>query len=172
MRYTKGFSLLSFLLYLTLFSIITFFICQAIVSLVIPSLISLRKNQSLIALHIAADFFVRDIKMVTNEQDAWKIILPHELVWRKKDRDDSANAIGWRFFNDRLERREGLYNGTWKQVKTSVIVKGLVNATFTPQKNNNDIVGIELVMISHHAPEKPVVCYVCSTHGGNVHGQQ
>ena len=169
MTSTKGFSLLSFLLYLTLFSIITFFICQAITSLVIPSLISLRKNQSLVALHIASDFFVRDIKTIANEPDAWQIILPHELIWRKKQVDENANAIGWRFIDNRLERREGLYEGNWKKVKTRIIAKGLTKVIFSPEKDANHIIAIELSMTSSLAAQKPVICYVCTKNGVGGH---
>lgn len=131
--------------------------CHLITFLVLPSLVSLRKTQSLVTLHTASDFFVRDVKAMAREAGVWKVTTSHELIWHKNDGD-----VGWSFTDNRLERKEGIYEGTWKHAKTSIIAKGLVNAVFTPHQHGDQIVGIELVMISQHAPEKPVVCFVCS----------
>lgn len=158
----KGFSLLSFLVYLILFSTITFFICQVITSSVIPSLISLRKTQSLISLHIASDFFIRDIKAITDDHNAWKVAVPHEMIWQTKQVNDVEGSIGWRFSDNCLERREGLYDGVWKNAKTSIVAKNLTNVTFSPERDDNGIIGITLIMASQLIPEKPVLCYVCT----------
>ena len=48
-----------------------------ITRLIIPSCISLKKSQSIIMLHIAADFFVRDIKNMRENIYQWKVISPH-----------------------------------------------------------------------------------------------
>jgi hypothetical protein len=155
MDYKKGFSLVSFLLYLMIFTLTTFLMCHIITALIIPSFFSLRKNQSIIALHIATDFFVRDIHALKNGNYSWKVILPHELIWHHNDHD-----IGWSFSHNQLERREGIYNGNWHQAKASIIARGLSRVRFNPEKEAEHIIGLELVLISECAPEKPVISYV------------
>ena len=152
MRNKKGFSLLSFLLYLMIFSLMTFFLCHIIVSLVIPSLSSMRTCQSSMALHIASDLFVRDVHAGV---DNWKLITPHELIWQVNDYD-----IGWSFTDNYLKRTTGLYNGGWKDKTTSIVAAGIAQATFTAEKAQNRIVGVELKLEPRVAQKKPVICYV------------
>lgn len=150
----KGFSLISFLIYLLIFSMVTTFICHIITVLIIPSFVSLRKNQSVIAIHIATDCFVRDIKNIKNGHYAWDLISPHELIWQVGNHN-----VGWSFADNRLERREGIYKNGWKEVKTSIVAKNLSNALFTVEKINNQIMGITLVL-TPLAFEKTITCYV------------
>lgn len=151
----KGFSLISFLVYLLIFSMVTTFICHIITVLIIPSFISLRKNQSVIAMHIATDCFVRDIKNIKNGQDAWHMISPHELIWSVGDHN-----VGWSFTDHRLERREGMYQKGWKEVKTSIIAKNLSKAVFTPEKDHDRIKGITLTLTPLSTSVKAITCYV------------
>jgi len=162
MNNKKGFSLLSFLLYLVLFTMIMFFSCHIIVSLMIPSLFSMRRCKSIITLHIASDLFVRDVRAI-NEQSHWKIIAPHELVWRTGDHD-----IGWSFSHNRLERREGVYGERWKSKTTSVVAAGIAQATFTVEKHKGHVIGIELALTPTVAIKKPIICYVAIAQKGTL----
>ena len=156
MHNKKGFSLVSFLLYLMLFTMIMFFSCHIIVSLIIPSLTSMRKCQSIIALHIATDIFVRDIRAIKAHECVWKLISPHELVWQAGDHD-----IGWFFANNRLERKEGEYHKGWKHKKSSIVAAHIAQAVFTAEKaKNNNIIGVELIMTPSNDIKKPISCYV------------
>lgn len=152
MHNKKGFSLLSFLLYLMIFTGMTFFLCHIIASVIIPSLTSVRKSQSIMALHIASDLFVRDIHAGV---DAWKLVTPHELIWHSENGD-----IGWSFSDCYLKRTTGLYDAGWKNKRISIVASGVEKATFTPEKYQNNIVGIELVMEPKTTRSKPVMCYV------------
>lgn len=156
MNHKRGFSLVSFLLYLSLFSVATLCMCQIITIHIIPGLSSLRKTQSIIALHSATDVFVRDIKNIKDGTCVWNVILPHELIWQEKNQ-----SIGWCFYQNRLERREGTYKKGWQDVKTSVIARGISNARFTAEKDDKGIVGMELALTPHCAPKKTVTSYVC-----------
>lgn len=157
MRNKKGFSLLSFLLYLMLFTMITFFSCHIVLSLIIPSLLSMRRCQSVIALHIASDIFVRDVRAGIYN---WKVTKPHELVWQVGDHD-----IGWCFTDNRLERNTGMYNQGWKSKTTSIVAAGINQAVFSVEKTNKQIVGIEMVLIPVNAQKKPIICYVAVKQG-------
>ncbi len=155
MQYKKGFSLISFLIYLLLFSLVTTFTCHIITTLIIPSFFSLRKTQSLIAIHVATDCFIRDVKNRKEGKYTWNVIQPHELIWQVGDHN-----IGWSFADNRVERREGIYKNGWKEVKTSIVAKGVASAIFAVEKHGNDIIGIELSLTPLYAPQKPITCYV------------
>jgi len=155
MQYKKGFSLISFLVYLLLFSLVTTFTCHIITTLIIPSFFSFKKTQSVIAMHIATDCFVRDIKNIKEDKHTWNAISPHELIWQVGDHN-----VGWSFADNRLERREGIYKNGWKEVKTSIVAKGVASAVFTIEKSGNDITGIELTITPLYAPQKVITCYV------------
>lgn len=152
----KGFSLLSFLLYLMMFTGMTFFLCHIIASLVVPSLTSIRKSQSIMVLHIASDLFVRDIHAGVSQ---WKLVTPYELIWQSETED-----IGWSFSDCYLKRSAGLYDGGWKNKTTSIVAAGVAQATFTPEKYQNHIVGIELMM-EPKAQRKPIICFVAVRKG-------
>lgn len=151
----KGFSLLLFLLYLLLFTMVTFFSCHIIVTLIIPSLKSLRRSHSTIALHIATDLFVQDIRTINQERSGWKVIQSQELIWTSYDYD-----IGWRFNNNCLERIEGVYDQGWTKKTVSVVACNMSKVIFNAEKYNDTIIGIELMLRPTYDINKPVICYV------------
>jgi len=155
MRNKKGFSLLSFLAYLMLFSIITLFSCHIVVSLIIPSVGAMRKCQSTIALHIASDFFVRDIRIMRSGNYKWKSVCPHELIWNQDTMD-----VGWCISGNCLERREGAYDKGWKTSKRSIVAKNIARGAFTVEKKNDVDIGVELILTSQCDNKKPVICYI------------
>lgn len=156
----KGFSLVSFLLYLMLFSLITFFLCHIIVSLVIPSLASVRKCQSIMSLHIASDLFVRDVRAGIYH---WKHIAPHELIWQAQDYD-----VGWSFRDGYVKRTTGLYEKEWKNKITGIVAAGVLEARFVPEKAQDRIIGIELRLKPIDAPGGPIICFVAVKPGGEI----
>lgn len=146
----KGTSLLTFSVYLMLFSMVTFFMCHLITFMIIPSMKSMRQCQALIALHIATDLFVRDIKTIKEHACEWKITTVHELVWNQDNQD-----IGWRFCDNRLERKEkGVAN---------IITKGVAQATFVLEKEGEKVTGVELTLKPLANMAKTVTCYVALT---------
>lgn len=159
MHNKNGFSLLSFLLYLVLFTMITFFSCHIIVSLVIPSFASMRKCQSIIRLHIASDLFVRDVRAINVHECKWKLITPHDLIWQAGDHD-----IGWSFVDNRLERKEGQYNKEWKSKTTSVVATSIKQVIFTVEKTKDKIIGVELAITPVNVQAKSIICYVAVRH--------
>lgn len=134
---------------------ITLFSCHIIVSFIIPSLSTMRKTQSIIALHIASDLFVKDVHAMKNSFYDWKLMTPHELIWHNDKHD-----IGWCFSNNSLERKEGVYNKKWTNKTTSIVATGIEKLTFTIEKDDNHIVGIELALIPIVNKKEPIICYV------------
>jgi len=154
MNNKKGFSLISFLLYLMLFSIIALFVANIITSLLLPSLVETRKCKSIIALHIAGDLFMRDIRTMRSKVYQWKKITPHEVIWHSDECD-----IGWSFTENYLERKEGVYNKDWHGKKTSIIAMELDKGEFIVENHKNHVIGIEMRLTSQQAPQKIVSCY-------------
>jgi hypothetical protein len=151
----NGFSLLSFLLYLMLFSVIALFTTHIITTLLLPSLVTTRACKSVMALHIASDLFVRDIRAMKNKPHRWKSITSQELIWHTNDFD-----IGWHCIENRVERSTGIYDQGWKSKKTSLVATGVAQGTFVVERNENRIIGVEMSLIPEITPKKAVICYV------------
>lgn len=149
-----GFSLLSFLLYLMLFSMVTLFTAHIILSLLLPSLTATRQVKSLLSLHIATDLFVRDIRAMNSQSYRWHLITPHEIIWHTDDGD-----IGWRYHKNRLERSTGVHDNDWKNKNTGIIATNIKNGVFTVDHYKNTIIGIQISLISHYVPQKEVLGY-------------
>lgn len=154
MNNKKGFSLISFLLYLMLFSIIALFVANIITSLLLPALVETRKCKSIIALHIASDLFMRDIRTMRSKAYQWKKVTPYELIWHSDECD-----IGWSFTENYLERKEGVYNKGWRSKKASIVATELDKGEFIVEYHKNYIIGIEMRLASQQVPQKIVSCY-------------
>jgi len=161
MHNKPGYSLLFFLLYLMSFSMIALFTAHSITSLLLPTLSATHTGKSLMALHVASDLFVRDIRMMRGKPHTWKVIMPHELVWHE---EDAEYDIGWRYKDNHLERREGIYNQGWKKRKrASIVATGIERGTFTVEQANDRIIGVEMTVMPAVDPKKAVVCYVATS---------
>src|ERR1041384_3580253 len=114
MKNKGGFSLIVFLFYLTLNSIIIVCICSTVVKCVLPSLQLCSLYQKQLGLHIALDAFVKEIR--TCKIVEWKSIASDSIVW-----NNGENDIGWRYHKNRLERICGIYkNSSWQKQRISV----------------------------------------------------
>lgn len=138
-----------------LFSIIALFTTHIITTLLLPSLVTTRACKSVMALHIASDLFVRDIRAMRYKPHSWKSITPQELIWHTDGFD-----IGWHCIENRLERSTGTYDQGWKSKKTSLVATGVARGTFVVERNGNRIIGAEMTLIPEVTPKKAVVCYV------------
>ncbi len=161
MNNKNGFSLLSFLVYLVCLSMISLCMCQVITSLIIPSLAA--KCKSLIALHIATDLFVRDVRLMRSMPYEWKLVTEQELIWHTVDRD-----IGWQFVENRLERVEGFYDNGWKSKKTSVIATGIATGKLRAKKHKNRIIGMKMTINPKIKDKNPIICYVAAVQGNTL----
>lgn len=152
MRNKQGFSLVLFLVYLFFFSLISCCMCHIITVFIIPSLQATRLYQKQILLHVSSDLFVRDIRNKPIKQ--WKLIQPHYLIWNNGEHD-----IGWHFYDNKVERIEGIYENKWKKKRTSVVISKLKDTFFELDYSNGKVVGVGLTLISLCNKEKPVISY-------------
>jgi hypothetical protein len=149
-----GFSLIAFLLYLALSTLIVTCIYNAIAQFFLPSLCSIRKYKELLSLHIMADLFIKEIRHNTLKQ--WKETTSHLVVW-----NNGAEDIGWQCNENKLERIQGIYeHGKWKKKRTSMVGLGLDTATFFFEYKEGKIIAIELVLAGVYDSQKIVRSYV------------
>jgi hypothetical protein len=142
MKNNGGFSLLSFLLYLMIFSLTTVFICHILSSLIIPSLIATRKYAALISLHIATDSFIRDFRLLQqNKAGSLRRASDQEILF-----NDGSKDIAWRINNNTLERIEGTFSTKWKEKTVSIIATNIYQGSFIIKEDRNSI-EIELIII-------------------------
>jgi len=154
MKNKDGFSLILFLFYLMLNSIIICSICSIIVTFVLPSLQSSYIYQKQLALHIALDVFVKEIR--ASKIVEWKLVTPDIIIF-----NDGENDIGFRCYKNRFERLAGIYkNNHWQKRRISVIGQGISKVTFLYDYINEKIIGIESILTSLHFPEKTINGYV------------
>lgn len=135
MKSALGFTLLSFIVYLFIFSTLAFMSCHLISNLIIPALASIRQYQSLMTLYVAGDFFVHDVRNLSHNKQYLKKIDAQELVWHSGSSTDNKN-IGWRFRDNKLERIEGVFDDQWISTKTHIVATGIVSGSFTLTHNN------------------------------------
>ncbi|HSC25123.1 MAG TPA: hypothetical protein VLB80_02800 [Candidatus Babeliales bacterium] len=139
---------------------IILFSCHSILSLIIPSISAMRKCQSIIALHIASDLFIRDIRAMRKLNNSWKVMNSQKIIWKIDDKHD----IGWCFYDNCLVRIEGIYDQKWKNKITSIVATELLKSSFNfTRDNNNKAIGIELIMTPMADPKKPIICYAYLT---------
>ena len=148
-----GFSLLSFLLYLLLFTILTTISFHWVITSCIKSMATSRINNSVINAYMAYDIFMRDARMAPAQEYAWKKITPTGLIWHTKDHD-----IGWFFEHNMLIRIEGQYNKQkqiWRKKTRSIAAQHITSVIFDVEKSGNEIINI-VTVFSIEVP-KPLV---------------
>ncbi len=117
----KGFTLIEFMVYLTLFAVIVLAMASWI-SQLWPFYMKLTKQRvALINLHTAHDLFIRDIRTAPIDLKKWDILSDEKIIWNNKD-----NYISWEKRKDALIRIEGNYNSVkkqWGKKSQSLLVK-------------------------------------------------
>jgi len=152
-QHKKGFSLVLFLIYILIFSLISCGICHIIATVVIPSLRNHRECQSLLLLQSAIDIFVRDIRM--NRKNQWKALEPQRIIWNDGEKDRE-----WRYHDKKLERIEGIYEKEWKSKYTSVIATNLAKVLFSYHYKNSQLSGVTITVTPAGRYKEPLVNYV------------
>lgn len=152
-HHKAGFSLVLFLVYILIFSLISCGICHMIVAIVLPSLHQRRQYQSLLLLESALDLFIRDIRM--NRKNQWKILEQHKIAW-----NDGQKDIEWHYDDKKIERIEGIYEHKWKKKYTSIIATNLAKASFSYHHNDGRLSGITITVIQAGGYKEPVTHYV------------
>lgn len=122
----NGFTLIEFIIYLMLFSIIVLLTSQWLVLSVGP----LQKNNNIlrdiVSLHTAHDVFMRDMISAPSHIDQWLERNSDLLIWRK-----NSTHIGWQIKNNRLIRISGNYDGSQWHKKTQSLIAHNLDAVFT-----------------------------------------
>jgi len=128
----KGFLLLSFLLYLLLFTLLTALCFNWVLTSFTTYTLRVQRNRAVINTYIAHDLFIRDVHMAPLDTKKWKKISSSEIIWHYNNYD-----IGWCYKNTKLIRSEGHYNkrsDTWHKKIGSIAVQHIDSLIFTVNK--------------------------------------
>ena len=128
----KGFLLLSFLLYLLLFTLLTLLCFDWALTSFTTYTLRTRRSMAVTNAYIAHDLFIRDIHMAPLDIKEWKKISSSEIIWHYNNQD-----IGWCHKNKKLIRSEGYYNkqaDRWHKKINSIAAQHINTLTFTVNK--------------------------------------
>ncbi len=128
----KGFLLLSFLLYLLLFTLLTLLCFNWALTSFTTYTLRTRRSMAVTNAYIAHDLFIRDIHMAPLDIKEWKKISSSEIIWHYNNQD-----IGWCHKNKKLIRSEGYYNkqaNRWHKKINSIAAQYINTLTFVVNK--------------------------------------
>jgi len=129
---SEGFSLLSFLVYLLLFTfLVTLCFDWALISFTTYTARA-QRNMAIITSYTACGLFIRDLQLAPPNEQEWKKISTTEIVWHANDQD-----IGWHYKDKKLIRNEGHYNkktDRWHKKTTSTAAQHINSLTFAVKK--------------------------------------
>ncbi len=131
-RNKMGFLLLSFLVYLLLFTLLVTLCFNWTLRLFTTYTIRAKRNIIIINAYTAQDLFIRDLHMAPLNEQKWKKITASEIIWSMHNRD-----IGWCYKNKKLIRNEGHYNKQtekWNKKTASIAAQHINVLTFTVNK--------------------------------------
>jgi len=132
MNKKRGITLVSFIGYLCIFTIIVTLCFDWAITVLTNQLSQARLHSLLVSAYISRDIFVRDIHSAPSDSSLWKVITSTMLVWQVTDID-----IGWRFKDNKLTRIEGIYNTrtqSWKKKTESTAISNIASVSFSIKK--------------------------------------
>lgn len=138
----SGFSLIEFLVYLTVSSTICLLLSNWVVGALHTNVLISQKNSVQLSILTAFDCYARDIMCAPSIDTAWLKTEPNYILWRQSDR-----VIGYQFNNHQIMRIAGRYNAVTHSVykKTgSRIAAQVADCQFNFKKKGDIIVGIEV----------------------------
>jgi hypothetical protein len=154
MKNNSGFSLIMFLFYLTLNSMIICCLCSIIVTCVLPSIRVSSLYHKELGLHLALDVFVREIR--SSKIVEWKLVTADTFIF-----NNGENDIGWRCYKNKFERIVGTYiHNHWQKRRINVIAQGVSKVMFSYDFIHEKIIGIECILTNKDQTEKTINSYV------------
>ncbi len=124
----RGFSLIEYMVYLTIFAIIA----PTIASLLHSTWRTIiNEDKYIVAVancYCAHDLLLKDAHKASKEPESWKKITEDEVIFTIDQGD-----IGWKWHKQKLIRSQGLYNASkkaWAKQTKSVVALGLDKVAF------------------------------------------
>ncbi len=130
-------TILEFLIYLALFSIIVAISVTGFSHLWITCMDYSNKRVSVINLYTAHDLLARDIRAAPADKKQWKCMTPSSIIWHATNKKD----IGWAQEGSNLVRIEGIYAATqkkWKKKTKNIVAKSMQTVRFDCVGNEAD----------------------------------
>ncbi len=130
MKKRKGVTIIEFLVYLAIFSLIIMISMDWIVRLWQTCLFYSKKRVCLVNLSAAHDMLIRDLQNAPSSAANWKMKTTSQLIWTASTKKD----ICWMYENNTLVRIEGSYNEKkkqWKKKTKNLVASSIKKANFT-----------------------------------------
>ena len=138
----SGFSLIEFLVYLTVSSTICLLLCNWVVGALHTNALISQKNSVQLSILAAFDCYARDSMCAPSIDSAWLKTEPHYILWRQSDR-----VIGYQFDKQQIMRVAGRYNvvthSVYKKTRSRIAAQ-VTDCQFNLKKEGNVIAGIEV----------------------------
>ncbi len=134
MQNSTGFTLITFSLYVSLFSLLSMLCFQWATRIMLNSKTMNYNTHTTTNIFMAYDVLMRDIHCAPQNIKWWKKITSTELIWKTEKSD-----IGWSFDGNTIKRSEGIYNAqrnTWKKRTTSIVARNISTLTFLLRKQS------------------------------------
>ena len=139
----NGFYIVSFLVYLFIFSLLVSVSFHMISIFLLPAIRSMKNYSQQMSLYIAGDNFINDIRTAQlNNSFTIKNISDAKVIF-----ENEGYILKWRFKEGKLER---LSKETNSKKNTLNVVCTNVNGQFSSDYSNNAIRGIEMTLFSQH----------------------
>jgi len=142
-----GFSLVSVMVYLSLFTLLLGFLVRTSAALY-PHLISYgQQTTDYLKLCAAVDRIVHDLYQVPTDTSQWNTIADTELSWKLGDK----KTIAWRLRKNKLIRTEEVYDQHkkgWHTKTKSIAADSIVNCTFRQHLSGSCLKSITVVLTS------------------------
>lgn len=148
MTRNPGFSLVSVMVYLALFTLLLGFLVRTS-AVLYPHLINYgQQTTDYLKLCAAIDRIVHDLYQVPTDISQWNTIADNELSWKLGDK----KTVTWRLRKNKLIRTEGVYDQHkkgWRTKTKSIAADSIVNCTFKQQhRSGSYLKGITIVLTS------------------------
>lgn len=134
-----GFSLVSFLFYLMIGSVVMYLSSTLLIRTIQTVLKGERQNNQIVDLCLAYYLLSDDIRQAPAERSSWKKVTEKELIWH-----NGQNDIGWVYKNNTFIRITGDYDailGVWKKHNQSLIAEHILCKTMALIEEK-DVLGI------------------------------
>jgi len=134
----SGFTLIEFLVYISLFSLIVLLVNQWVAMSLVPMQQSMKRMRSVSSLHSACEVLVRDIHAGSQAEKKWPILENQKIAWKLKQ-----GALCWEIRDNSLFRSEGNFNnGTFTKKNENVLSQN-INGLFLIKRNRGIVQVIE-----------------------------
>jgi prepilin-type N-terminal cleavage/methylation domain-containing protein len=137
----SGFTLIEFLVYISLFSIVVLLVNQWVAMSLLPTQKSMKRMRSVSSLHAASEVLTRDVHAGSQEEQKWYIIEDQKIAWQI-----NQSGICWEIRDNLLFRSEGSFNNGIFNKNSENLVGQNIDGSFLIKKKHGKIRAVECLL--------------------------